>query len=111
MISAERLTRVRWSRRVSLPPPGSDRPHLVGHRRRRCSRPRALEREVHGAVGAIDLELEPPRSLGRERELAARCARWSYGAAPHKRLAWIEDGRISYRLKRPWPDGRTHLPD
>jgi hypothetical protein len=25
------------------------------------------------------------------------------------RLAWTSDGRISYRLKRPWPDGRTHL--
>jgi len=35
-----------------------------------------------------------------------------YGARPafaHDRLAWTADGRISYRLKRPWPDGRTHL--
>lgn len=34
------------------------------------------------------------------------------GARPafaHDRLAWTADGRISYRLKRPWPDGRTHL--
>jgi len=21
----------------------------------------------------------------------------------------MDDGRISYKLKRPWPDGRTHL--
>jgi hypothetical protein len=26
-----------------------------------------------------------------------------------ERLAWTDDGRISYKLKRPWPDGRTHL--
>ncbi|MCX5748140.1 MAG: transposase, partial [Proteobacteria bacterium] len=35
-----------------------------------------------------------------------------YGARPafaHERLAWTADGRISYQLKRPWPDGRTHL--
>ena len=35
-----------------------------------------------------------------------------YGARPafaHERLAWTRDGRISYQLKRPWPDGRTHL--
>ena len=35
-----------------------------------------------------------------------------YGARPafaHKRLAWTAEGRISYQLKRPWPDGRTHL--
>jgi hypothetical protein len=34
------------------------------------------------------------------------------GARPaftQDRLAWTSDGRISYRLKRPWPDGRTHL--
>jgi len=35
-----------------------------------------------------------------------------YGARPafaHERLAWTADGQISYRLKRPWPDGRTEL--
>jgi len=35
-----------------------------------------------------------------------------YGARPafaHERLAWTAEGRISYQLKRPWPDGRTHL--
>jgi hypothetical protein len=35
-----------------------------------------------------------------------------YGARPafaHERLAWTADGRIAYKLKRPWPDGRTHL--
>ena len=35
-----------------------------------------------------------------------------YGARPafaQDRLAWMDDGRISYKLKRPWPDGRTHL--
>jgi hypothetical protein len=30
-------------------------------------------------------------------------------AFAHDRLAWTADGRISYQLKRPWPDGRTHL--
>lgn len=35
-----------------------------------------------------------------------------YGARPafaQDRLAWTDDGRISYRLKRPWPDGRSAL--
>ena len=35
-----------------------------------------------------------------------------YGARPafaQERLAWTADGRISYKLERPWPDGRTHL--
>jgi hypothetical protein len=35
-----------------------------------------------------------------------------YGARPafaHERLAWTAEGQIVYRLKRPWPDGRTHL--
>lgn len=35
-----------------------------------------------------------------------------YGARPafaHERLAWTAEGQIAYRLKRPWPDGRTHL--
>jgi hypothetical protein len=35
-----------------------------------------------------------------------------YGARPafaQERLAWTDDGRIAYRLKRPWPDGRTAL--
>ena len=35
-----------------------------------------------------------------------------YGARPafaHGRLAWTDDGRISYRLKRRWHDGRSEL--
>lgn len=35
-----------------------------------------------------------------------------YGARPafaQERLAWTADGRIAYKLKRPWPDGCTHL--
>ena len=35
-----------------------------------------------------------------------------YGARPAfalERLAWTDDGRIAYRLKRQWPDGRTEL--
>ncbi|HEX2689477.1 MAG TPA: transposase [Kofleriaceae bacterium] len=45
-----------------------------------------------------------------DRESLERLCR--YGARPafaHDRLAWTADGRISYQLKRPWPDGRTHL--
>ncbi len=45
-----------------------------------------------------------------DREALARLCR--YGARPafaHDRLAWTADGRISYQLKRPWPDGPTHL--
>jgi hypothetical protein len=45
-----------------------------------------------------------------DREALERLCR--YGARPafaHDRLAWTSDGRISYQLKRPWPDGRTHL--
>ena len=44
------------------------------------------------------------------REALERVAR--FGARPafaHDRLTWTSDGRISYKLKRPWPDGRTHL--
>jgi len=32
-----------------------------------------------------------------------------YPAFAHQRLAWIADSQIAYRLKRPWPDGRTEL--
>jgi hypothetical protein len=35
-----------------------------------------------------------------------------YGTRPafaQERLAWTADGQIAYRLKRPWPDGRTEL--
>ena len=45
-----------------------------------------------------------------DREALERLCR--YGARPafaHDRLAWTTDGRVSYKLKRPWPDGRTHL--
>jgi hypothetical protein len=45
-----------------------------------------------------------------DREALERLCR--YGARPafaHDRLTWTADGRISYQLKRPWPDGRTHL--
>jgi hypothetical protein len=45
-----------------------------------------------------------------DRDALERLCR--YGARPafaQDRLAWTSDGRISYRLKRPWPDGRTHL--
>ena len=45
-----------------------------------------------------------------DRDALERLCR--YGARPAfalKRLAWTDDGRISYKLKRPWPDGRTHL--
>jgi hypothetical protein len=41
-----------------------------------------------------------------DREALERLAR--YGARPalaHDRLTWTSDGRISYKLKRPWPDG------
>jgi Putative transposase len=45
-----------------------------------------------------------------DRDALERLCR--YGARPafaHDRLTWTADGRISYQLKRPWPDGRTHL--
>ena len=45
-----------------------------------------------------------------DRDALERLCR--YGARPafaQDRLAWTSGGRISYRLKRPWPDGRTHL--
>ena len=45
-----------------------------------------------------------------DREALERLCR--YGARPafaHERLAWTAEGQITYRLKRPWPDGRTHL--
>jgi hypothetical protein len=45
-----------------------------------------------------------------DRDALERLCR--YGARPafaQERLAWTDDGRIAYRLKRPWPDGRTEL--
>ena len=45
-----------------------------------------------------------------DRESLERLCR--YGTRPvfaHDRLAWTADGQIAYRLKRPWPDGRTEL--
>jgi hypothetical protein len=45
-----------------------------------------------------------------DRDALERLCR--YGARPAfalERLAWTDDGRISYKLKRAWPDGRTHL--
>ena len=48
--------------------------------------------------------------VDHDRDALERLCR--YGARPafaQDRLAWMNDGRISYKLKRPWPDGRTHL--
>ena len=45
-----------------------------------------------------------------DREALERLCR--YGTRPafaQERLAWTADGQIAYRLKRPWPDGRTEL--
>jgi hypothetical protein len=45
-----------------------------------------------------------------DRDALERLCR--YGARPafaQERLAWTDDGRIAYQLKRPWPDGRTAL--
>lgn len=45
-----------------------------------------------------------------DRDALERLCR--YGARPAfalERLAWTDNGRISYKLKRPWTDGRTHL--
>ena len=45
-----------------------------------------------------------------DRDALERLCR--YGARPafaQDRLAWTDDGRVAYRLKRPWPDGRTEL--
>src|SRR5258705_13085280 len=45
-----------------------------------------------------------------DREALERLCR--YGTRPafaHDRLAWTAAGQIAYRLKRPWPDGRTDL--
>jgi hypothetical protein len=45
-----------------------------------------------------------------DRDALERLCR--YGARPafaQERLSWTDDGRIAYRLKRPWPDGRAEL--
>ena len=55
---------------------------------------------LHPGVGVPDYDRDALERLCR------------YGARPafaQDRLAWTSDGRIAYRLKRPWPDGRTHL--
>ncbi|WP_434346501.1 transposase [Myxococcus virescens] len=58
---------------------------------RRCRRPR---KHVH----ANDRQ-------GLER----RCRYGARGALALERLSQAEDGRIVYRMKRPLPDGTTHL--
>ena len=40
---------------------------------------------------------------------ARRLRRGPRPAFAQDRLAWTDDGGISYKLKRPWPDGRTPL--
>ena len=55
---------------------------------------------LHAGVGIAE----------HDRDALERLCR--YGARPafaQDRLAWTDDGCISYKLKRPWPDGRTHL--
>jgi len=55
---------------------------------------------LHAGVGIAE----------HDREALERLCR--YGARPAfalDRLAWTNDGRISYKLKRPGPDGRTQL--
>src|SRR3990167_7332747 len=43
--------------------------------------------------------------LGLER----LCRYGARGAIAHSRLEELPDGRVSYHMKRPLPDGRTHL--
>ena len=45
-----------------------------------------------------------------DREALERlCRHGTRPAFAHDQLAWSADGQIAYRLKRPWPDGRTEL--
>ena len=45
-----------------------------------------------------------------DRENLERLCRYgARGPLAMERLSWREDGRLSYRLKRPAPDGSTHL--
>lgn len=85
----------RLSSRCSGPP--DDQRVLSGHR--------GQGRVAHAAAGVAGVVVADPDRAALER----LCP---YGARPgfaHDRLRWTSDGRISYRLKRPWPDGRTHL--
>ncbi|WP_255217406.1 transposase [Myxococcus sp. AM010] len=58
---------------------------------RRCRRPRK------------DLHANDRQGLER------RCRYGARGALALERLSRAEDGRIAYRMKRPLPDGTTHL--
>ena len=54
----------------------------------------------------VQVDLRALRRIGRMGTL------WSYGARgvlALERLSRAEDGRIAYRMKRPLPDGTTHL--
>jgi len=53
--------------------------------------------------------LRPEASAVDELALERLCRYGTRPAFAHDRLDWTADDQIAYRLKRPWPDGRTEL--
>ena len=81
---------------VAAPATKEKRAENLTHRR--CARVDGFSLHANVRIGAKD------------RDGLERLCR--YGARPafsQKRLSLTDDGRVSYRLKRPWPDGRLHI--
>ena len=80
--------------------PANGKPTVRGAKRLRAWHVTSPSRSLHAGVVIAE----------HDRAALERLCR--YGARPafaQDRLAWTADGRVSYRLKRPWPDGRTEL--
>ncbi|HEX7838091.1 MAG TPA: transposase, partial [Kofleriaceae bacterium] len=80
--------------------PHNGKPTVRGVERLRAWCVTSPSRSLHAGVVIAD----------HDREALERLCR--YGTRPafaHDQLAWTAAGQIAYRLKRPWPDGRTEL--
>lgn len=67
--------------------------------------PKKLTAFLEGFSLHAGVHLHENDRLGLER----LCRYGARGAIAHSRLEELPDGRVSYHMKRPLPDGRTHL--
>jgi len=80
---------------LPLPPPDDERPPP---RKRRCAFLEGFSLHANTHTHASD-----------RHSLAGLCRYGARGPLSLERLSWRDDGRLAYRLKRPAPDGSTHL--
>ena len=69
------------------------------------SRPKRLTTFLEGFSLNASVKIHENDRQGRER----LCLYGARGAITLSRLTGLPDGRVSYHMKRPLPDGRTHL--